>query len=340
MHIVRTQQTPVWLSSPVVDLIVEDDAVAGAVIDRNGRPTRVRARRGVVLAAGGFARNREWRLKHHGIPGYSAAPEGDLGTGIDLGARVGAALELMDDAWWGSGTVGPDGQHGFVLSERSFPFSIVVDAAGERFTNESASYIDFGHAMLEHPVPGPTWLVTDVRHARRYLSTAYLGRKKEWLAAGILFEAGSLAELADKTGMDPARLAATVERFNGFARTGVDADFGRGGTVYDNYYGDPRVKPNPNLGPLERGPFRALLLYPGDLGTKGGLLTDADGRVLREDGSVIPGLYAAGNTTASVMGRPTRAPAPPSAPPSSSPTAPPATPPRPPATPPRPRNAS
>ncbi len=303
MHIVRTQQTPVWLSSPIVELITEDGAVVGAVIDKKGRRMRVRARRGVVLAAGGFARNAEWRQKHHGIPGYSAAPEGDLGTAIDLGARAGAALELMDDAWWGAGTVGPDGTHGFILSERSMPFSIVVDAAGERFTNESASYIDFGHAMLSHTVPGPTWLVTDVRHARRYLSTAYVGRKKQWLAAGTLVEAASLHELADITGMDPVRLAATVKRFNGFARTGVDADFGRGRTVYDNYYGDPRVKPNPNLGPLERGPFRALRLYPGDLGTKGGLLTDADARVLREDGTVIPGLYAAGNTTASVMGR-------------------------------------
>jgi len=303
MHIVRTQHTPVWLSSPIVELVMEDGAVVGAVIDKEGRRTRVRARRGVVLAAGGFARNQEWRLKHHGIPGYSAAPEGDLGTAIELGARAGGALELMDDAWWGAGTVGPDGRNGFVLAERSFPFSLVVDANGERFTNESASYIDFGHAMLAHPVTGPTWLVTDVRHARRYLSTAYLGRKKEWLAAGILAEAGSLAELAAATGMDPARLAATVERFNGFAATGVDADFGRGRTVYDNYYGDPRVKPNPNLGPLERGPFRALRLYPGDLGTKGGLLTDDDARVLREDGSIITGLYAAGNTTASVMGR-------------------------------------
>ncbi|GAA0995624.1 FAD-binding protein [Acrocarpospora macrocephala] len=303
MWIVRDQQTPVWLSSPIVDLVVEDGAVVGAVVDKEGRQVRVRARRGVVLAAGGFARNKEWRMKHHGIPGYSAAPEGDLGTAIGIGAGVGAALELMDDAWWGAGTVGPDGSHGFILSERSMPFSIVVDAAGDRFTNESASYIDFGHAMLGHTVPGPTWLITDVRHARRYLSTSYLGRKKQWLAAGILIEAPTLKELAERIDADPARLAATVERFNGFTQTGVDADFGRGRTVYDNYYGDPRVKPNPNLGPLERGPFRALRLYPGDLGTKGGLLTDADARVLREDGSAIPGLYAAGNTTASVMGR-------------------------------------
>lgn len=303
MNIVRNQQTPVWLSSPLVELVIENGAVVGAVVDRNGRRVRVRARRGVMLAAGGFAHNREWRMKYHGIPGYSSAPKGDLGTAIDLGTRAGAALELMDDAWWGAAVVGPNGRSAFVLSERSMPFSIVVDATGERFTNESASYIDFGHAMLAHPVQGPFWLIGDARHTRRYLPIAYLGRTKKWLAAGIIVDAPTLDELARKLEMDPARLAATVERFNGFARTGVDADFGRGGTAYDNYYGDPLVKPNPNLGPLERGPFRALRLHPGDLGTKGGLLTDADARVLREDGTPIPGLYAAGNTTASVMGR-------------------------------------
>lgn len=303
MHIVRNQQTPVWLSAPLVDLIVEDGAVVGAVVDKDGHRRRVRARRGVILAAGGFATNREWRMKHHGIPGFSSAPEGDQGTAIEAGARAGGALALMDDAWWGASLVGPDGKAGFLVAERSLPFSIAVDANGERFTNESQSYIDFGHDMLSHAVPGPMWMISDVRHARRYLNSAYLGRKKKWLEAGLLFEEASLDALAAKIGVDPLRLAATVERFNGFARSGVDADFGRGLTVYDNYYGDPRVKPNPNLGALERGPFRAVRLYPGDLGTKGGLLTDEHARVLREDGSVISGLYAAGNTTASVMGR-------------------------------------
>ncbi|WP_436763590.1 FAD-dependent oxidoreductase [Streptosporangium sp. V21-05] len=303
MHIVRTQKTPVWLSAPVVDLVVEDGRTVGAAIEKDGRLQRVRARHGVVLAAGGFAANAEWRRRHHGIPGYSSAPEGDQGTAIEAGVRAGGALALMDDAWWGASLVGPDGKASFLVSERSFPFSIMVDAAGDRFTNESASYIDVGHAMLGHDVPGPMWLVSDVRHARRHLNTALLGRKKDWVRAGLLIEAPSPRELAAGIDIAPERLAATVERFNGFARTGVDADFDRGRTVYDNYYGDPRVKPNPNLGPLERGPFRAVRVYPGDLGTKGGLLTDEHARVLREDGTAIPGLYAAGNTTASVMGR-------------------------------------
>ncbi|MEV4112699.1 FAD-dependent oxidoreductase [Nonomuraea sp. NPDC049695] len=303
MHVVRSQQTPVWLSAPVTDLITEDGAVVGAVVDKDGRKQNVRARRAVVLAAGGFANNAEWRRKHHGIPGYSSAPEGDQGTAIEAGVRAGGALALMDDAWWGASLLNPDGKAMFLVSERSFPFSIIVDANGERFTNESASYIDVGHAMLEHDVAGPMWMVSDVRHTRRYLNSALVGQTKKWMKAGLLIQAPSLQTLAEGMGVEPARFRAAVERFNGFARTGVDEDFGRGRTVYDNYYGDPRVKPNPNLGPLEKGPFRAVRVYPGDLGTKGGLLTDEHARVLREDGTVIPGLYAAGNTTASVMGR-------------------------------------
>ncbi|MER7366448.1 FAD-dependent oxidoreductase [Nonomuraea wenchangensis] len=303
MHIVRTQQTPVWLSTPIVDLIIEDGAVVGAVVERDGRARRIRARHGVVLAAGGFANNGEWRRKHHGIPGYSSAPEGDLGTVIAMGAKAGGALALMDDAWWGASLLGPDGEPRFLVAERSLPFSIMVNARGERFTNESASYIDVGHDMLKHGEAGPMWMITDVRHARRYLNTAVAGQAKKWRRAGLLAEAPTVEALAAEIGVDPVRLAATVERFNGFARTGVDPDFGRGRTVYDNYYGDPRVKPNPNLGPLEKGPFRAFRVHPGDLGTKGGLLTDEHARVLREDGGAIPGLYAAGNTTASVMGR-------------------------------------
>ncbi|MEV4177488.1 FAD-dependent oxidoreductase [Nonomuraea sp. NPDC049709] len=199
----------------------------------------------------------------------------------------------------------PGGKVGraILVSERSFPFSIMVDANGERFTNESASYIDVGHDMLAHNVPGPMWLISDVRHTRRYLNTALLGQAKKCSRAGLLVQAPTLESLAAKIGVDAVRLGAAVKRFNGFARSGVDEDFGRGRTVYDNYYGDPRVKPNPNLAPLEKGPFRAVRVYPGDLGTKGGLLTDEHARVLREDGTAIPGLYAAGNTTASVMGR-------------------------------------
>ncbi len=304
MSIVLKQGTEVVLDAPLTELLTDESgAVAGAVVNGVGR---VRARGGVVLGAGGFARNGEWRQKYHGIPGYSSAAEGDQGTPIELAAALGARLELMDDAWWGASVPLPDGSSQFVLSERSMPFSIVVDSGGERYVNESVSYIDFGHAMLERDkvVPAiPSWLILDVRHRRRYLFNAFLTGTKKLREAGIVRSAPTLAELATLIGVPPTTLQATVARFNGFARTGVDEDFGRGRTAYDNYYGDPRVKPNPNLGPLEKGPFTAVQLVPGDLGTKGGLLTDADARVLGPGDQPIPGLYAAGNTTASVMGR-------------------------------------
>jgi 3-oxosteroid 1-dehydrogenase len=150
----------------------------------------------------------------------------------------------------------------------------------------------------------PSWLIFDHRHRTHFLASVFMmpGSKKKLLESGELVEAKTLLELAAKMQVNPDTFLATIQRFNGFAREGVDQDFGRGRTAYDNYYGDPLVKPNPNLGAIEQGPFQALKIYPGDLGTKGGLVTDVDARVLRQDGNVIEGLYAAGNNTASVMG--------------------------------------
>ncbi|TFC54681.1 MULTISPECIES: FAD-binding protein [unclassified Cryobacterium] len=305
MEIVRRQGTEVLLDSPVTELVLEDGRVVGAIVTTWAGSVRIRVRAGVVLGAGGFAQNQEWRQKYHDMPGNSSAAAGDQGTAIDVGVKAGGALAMMDDAWWGSAVPMVDGTAQFMLSERSMPFGIIVDQAGSRYTNESQSYIDFGHDMIEHHRQTPTipsWLIVDVRHRRRYLFSPLLMGGKALRANGIVVTADTLEELADRLNIDPGALRTTVERFNGFARSGVDLDFGRGRTVYDNYYGDPSVKPNPNLGPLEKGPFTAVKVVPGDLGTKGGLLTDENGQVLTEAGTPIPGLYAAGNTTASVMG--------------------------------------
>lgn len=309
LEVVLAQGGELWLSSPLTELVVEDDRVVGAVVERDGVATRVEARRGVMLAAGGFAHRTEWRKEHHGVDGDSSANPGDLGTAIELGQGIHAAVDLMDDAWWGASIPAPtlDTSPSFLVSERSYPFSILVDANGERFANESASYVDLGHRMLEHghEVEGPFWMISDARHARRYLrgfaiQPGLVAKLKE---AGLIHSGGTVRELAGRIGLDADRLITTIRRFNGFARTGIDQDFGRGNSVYDRYYGDPLVRPNPNLGPLTRGPFTAIQVVAGDLGTKGGLVTDVDARVLREDGSPIAGLYAAGNTAASVMGR-------------------------------------
>jgi 3-oxosteroid 1-dehydrogenase len=309
MFITRRRGVPVWLSAPLQELVVEEGRVVGAVVERAGTSVRVRARRGVMLAAGGFARNPQWRSHYQGLEGWTSAPVGQSGQGIAAGADAGGALAMMEDAWWGSAAAIPGHEHegAFLLSERSDPWSIIVDQRGNRFLNESESYVDFGHHMLAHhaQIPAiPSWLVLDHRHRTHFLATVFMmpGAKKSLLAAGELVEGKTLPELAAKMDVDPATFLATIERFNTFARAGVDRDFGRGRTVYDNYYGNPLVKPNPNLGPIEQGPFQALKVYPGDLGTKGGLVTDVHARVVRPDGSVIEGLYAAGNNTASVMG--------------------------------------
>jgi 3-oxosteroid 1-dehydrogenase len=235
---------------------------------------------------------------------WSSTVGADTGDAITAATALGAETALMDDAWWGASFLMPGGGAAFCLWERSLPGSIIVDDHGERFVNESTSYVDVGHAQLRHGAV-PAWLVLDGRHRDRYLFATMLPHRtpRSLIENGFFVRASSLPELARQTGIDEAGLLKTVARFNGFASSGVDEDFGRGTSVYDNYYGDPRVSPNPNLGPIDRPPFWATRVYPGDLGTKGGLLTDERARVLRSDGGVIAGLYAAGNTTATVMGR-------------------------------------
>lgn len=309
MYIVRKRHIPVWLNSPLVDLIKEGNRIVGAVIEKDGTSVRVRAEKGIMLAAGGFARNKQWRQKYHGIDGWSSAPVGQMGQGIEIGEKVGGYLAMMDDAWWGATTANPDGgdQHGFILNERSDPWSVVVDQEGKRYVNESESYVDFGHDMIRHDKKSPaipSWLVLDRRHGTHFINSALLipGAKKKLIASGDLIIAKTLDELAEKMKVNSEIFAETIERFNEFAREGVDKDFGRGRTTYDNYYGNPLVHPNPNLGTIEKGPFTAIKVYLGDLGTKGGLVTDEYARVVKENGDVIEGLYAAGNNTASVMG--------------------------------------
>lgn len=298
---------PLWLNSSAEELIVDGDRVVGVRVDRDGRSVVVRARRGVMLASGGFDHNAEWRNEYQGITtAYPSGSPGDVGGPIALARELGAATDLLDDAWWGA-SIAPveGGDPTFLVGERSLPYSIIVDAEGRRFANEAESYVDLGHHMLEHDKDGPYWFILDRRHRQRYLRSFALDPRanKAMREQGILVEADTLGELSRKLGLDTPTFRATTERFNGFARSGRDQDFGKGDSAYDRYYGDPTVHPNPCLGPIEKGPFFAYKLVVGDLGTKGGVVTDPDGRALREDGSVIDGLYAAGNASSSVMGR-------------------------------------
>jgi 3-oxosteroid 1-dehydrogenase len=304
-------RVPVWLDTPMTGLVSTGGRVTGVRVVRDGKPAVIRARRGVLIATGGFERNADMRRRYQQSPvgaDWTTGAVGNTGDGITAGQELGAATGLMDDAWWGPSIALPGGPY-FCLAERSLPGCVLVNGAGERFVNESAPYVDAVHAMYAGNTPEnphiPAWLVFDQRYRDTYVFAGRPPRRplpRRWHAAGAVFRAPDLAGLADAIGVDPGALAKTVTRFNEFARTGHDEEFGRGDSAYDRYYGDPRCRPNPNLAPLARAPFYAAKIVPGDLGTKGGLRTDERARVLREDGSVIPGLYAAGNASALVMG--------------------------------------
>lgn len=302
----------IWRNSPLTELIIHHGKVVGAVINyENRKLRRVRARRGVLLAAGGFAHNDEMRKQHQEHPitsEWTSTQPDDQGDAIRIGQSVNAQLALMDDAWWGPTILSPGGGRHWILCERALPFSIIVDKSGSRFMNEAQSYTDAGQAMFRRnrEVPAiPAWLVLDTNHRKRYmLASCPRGRTPaSALNPAYIHTASTLSELAKSTGIDPTGLQHTVTRFNEMARRGVDNDFGRGGNEYDRWFGDRYIKPNPNLGPIEKAPFFAVRVWPGDLGTKGGLLTDESAQVIDESGKPIPGLYAAGNTSASVMGR-------------------------------------
>lgn len=313
----RDRNVPLWLESKAEELIVEDGRVVGAIVTRAGSRLRVKAERGVLLAAGGFERNQALRATHQQQPTtdyWTAGCEGNMGDGILMGQAVGAAVDLMDDAWWTPTTLLPGNYAWLLVVEKSMPGGIFVNAAGERFTNEAAPYVDVVKGMYAKNAPDkpsiPCWLVFDARYRRSY-PCGPLGPSKlqpdsampgSFKKMGFLQRARSLAELAGKIGVDADGLERTVQRFNEQARAGKDTDFGRGDSLYDRYYADERAGINPSLAPLVEAPFYALRVYPGDLGTKGGLVTDAQARVLRADGSVIEGLYATGNCSAAVMG--------------------------------------
>jgi 3-oxosteroid 1-dehydrogenase len=303
---------PVWLNTPVTGLHRANGKVAGVVATRDGAPVTVHATRGVLLASGGFERNEQMRQQYQRAPigtEWTVGAVGNTGDGIVAGQAAGGALALMDDAWWGPSIPLTGGPY-FCLAERSLPGCIFVNGAGERFVNEAAPYVDAVHAMYDrHTAENPhipCWMIIDQRYRNRYVFAGMPPRKplpRRWSRAGVVVRADSLGELAEAIGIPADGLAKTVEKFNGFAVAGKDEDFGRGDSAYDRYYGDPNCRPNPNLAPLAQPPFYAIKIVPGDLGTKGGLVTDARARVLREDGTVIEGLYAAGNTSAAVMGR-------------------------------------
>jgi 3-oxosteroid 1-dehydrogenase len=302
--------------SPADALIEENGTIVGVVTKKNGKSWRVGATLGVLVNAGGFAKNQAMRDQYQ--PGtradWSMVTKGDTGEMIQEMMRHGAAIAQMD-TMVGYQTMIPPGTEGAMVKPSmqtvtAAPHAILVDQSGVRYMNEGGSYELYCRNMLkrerEHGGAVPSWGVFDSQYADRYMGSNAIAagwKPKDWIAAGYMKKADTIEALAAELGIDAATLKGTVDRYNGFARNNRDEDFHRGERAYDNWLGDPYNTPSHTLGTIEKGPFYALPVIPGDVGTYGGVVTDASARVLREDGSVIPGLYATGISTASVMGR-------------------------------------
>lgn len=313
------RNVPLWLNTDFEELLVDDQRVIGIKVRSAGNLLTLKARRGVIFGSGGFEQNqalREQFLPQPTRASWSATPPGNnTGAALQAGLKAGAATALMDWAWWAP-TIAVPGEEKprGVFAERAFPGAIVVNSLGHRFVNEAAPYLEFVDAMYKDNLKTggrsvPAWVIFDGHFRFHYamgpLMPAQVAPdsrlRKEWLNT-VYWKADSLEALAAQIGVDAQGLGDTVQKINHYAQTGEDLDFARGGNVFDRYYGDSNITPNPCLAPIRKGPFYAMRLDAGDIGTKGGLLTNQHAQVVRADGQPIAGLYAIGNCSASVMG--------------------------------------
>jgi len=310
---------PIHTSTPARELLVEDGRVVGARVAGPEGERIIRARKGVVLAAGGFAHDleriqRAYPHLRRGGEHFSPVPTDNTGDGSRMAEQVGGTVPIRFTsaaAWMPTSKVPrKDGTFGAFphLLDRYKPGIIGVLRNGKRFTNESNSYHDVGAAMIEackNDRETAAWLICDQATISKY----GLGYAKpapmplgSFVRNGYLNKGRTLAELAKNAGLDPAGLEATVRQYNEGAVRGEDPEFGRGRTSFNRYLADPEQKPNPCVAPIGDGPYYALKLLVGDLGSFDGITTDVAGRVLGPQGGPIPGLFAVGNDRASVMG--------------------------------------
>jgi 3-oxosteroid 1-dehydrogenase len=318
LHAALKAGVEIRLDTAVSELIVDQDRVNGVIANVGGVDQRIEAHLGVLISAGGFARNQRMLDRH--IPGTSASwsstIEADTGEMIEAAERAGAVAVQMGERIGMQIALPPGSEQmkvkAAMQNDICKPHAIAVDQSGVRFARESSSHPEFSERMLERnkSVPAlPSWMICDSQYLAKYMLAGTMpGRKKPpaWTESNFLRSGETIEALAAACGIDGARLRATVDRFNGFVAEGRDGDFGRGDLAYDRWVGDPLAAsasaPSNTLGTIEQAPFYAVALYPGDVGTYGGLLTDVHARVLRGDGSVIDGLYATGTSAASVMG--------------------------------------
>ncbi|MFP3549977.1 FAD-binding protein [Paraburkholderia sp. SIMBA_049] len=303
----------VWLRSSATRLIVDGNKVTGAEVVRDGQTIRVRARRGIVIATGGYPGNLAMRREHSRQPTVELGLglPSNVGEGLHLGESVGGRLDhnAQDTGYYVPMSVYPDDAGnmqlwGHFMLDRPKPGFIAVGKDGNRFTNEAASYHAFTLGMFEAGAI-PAYLIADAATVKKYGIGVILPGSlslRRYEKSGYLSSGATLAELAGKIGVDVNGLQRSVERNNQFARTGIDEDFGKGSSAYNVYKGDPTHSPNPCLGPIEKGPFYAVKLMPGDFGTSRGLVTGSHGEVLDENNRPISGLYACGNDMNSPVG--------------------------------------
>ncbi|RJF91241.1 FAD-dependent oxidoreductase [Sphingomonas cavernae] len=297
--------------------------VTGVTVSNHGRRYAINARRGVVLAAGGFEWNQELRDRFYSVPGlsrHSSTPEdANRGEALIAAEKIGASVEHTGQGWWiPTMTLPmPKASNFHEIHQAAFdvgrPYSVCVNRNGVRFVDEATGYDSFGQAMVDdHLKTGanmPCWLIFDAKFRNKFSAGGLMPsvHTPDWRVPGdwwdhYIYRADTIEALAARINLPVEPLTETVRKMNDYARTGVDPEFGRGGNVYDQFFGDPTCTPNPNLGPIDKAPFYAVPINNGDLGTKGGLRCDARARVLDGKGNPIPNLYAAGNCSASPFG--------------------------------------
>lgn len=311
LHAALKAGAGIRLNAAVKEIVLENNRVTGVIVGVQ----KINARLGVLINAGGFARNQ--RMLDQYIPGtsadWSSTIDADTGEMIEEGLRIGAAAAQMSERI-GMQISLPPGSKSLAVkpgmqNDICKPHAMVVDQTGVRYAGEACSHAEFSHRMMERnkiAPASPSWMIFDSQYLAKYMLAGTMpGAKKpaSWTEENFLRRGDTVEALAANCGIDAATLKASIERFNGFVRKGRDEDFQRGDHPYDQWTGDPLGTPSNTLGTIEQGPFFAVQLLPGDVGTYGGLVTDSHARVLRADGSVIEGLYATGTSTASVMGR-------------------------------------
>ena len=316
---VKKRNIPIWRSAELKEFILGDNRVIGAVIHKDGRLIKVQARRGVIVASGGFGQNQEMREKYLPKPtnsDWGCEPKTNTGDPIKAAEAIGAQLKFMDKAWWVTTVKAPNEEFPRLSEvEKSLPGNYTVNKSGKRFANESQNYLTFMLEVLDKEKKGescaPMYMIFDANHRKNYPVGPLMPGKffpdklikiihKDWFESDFLTTANTIEELAIQTGIDSEALQSTVERVNNFSATGKDVDFQRGDNERDRFSGDPSLL-NPCLGPIDKAPFYAMRIDPGEFATCGGMAINEYGQVLDNDNQAIAGLYATGNCTPALL---------------------------------------